>query len=77
MSQIHYPRLLVAVALLNVWLLFPSHAYAVDGNSLEQRVAQLEAAAKPASPVNSGDNAWLLVSAAMVLMMTAPGLILF
>jgi Amt family ammonium transporter len=29
------------------------------------------------SPINSGDNAWMLVSAALVLMMTAPGLILF
>ena len=27
--------------------------------------------------VNSGDNAWMLVSTALVLMMTAPGLILF
>ena len=27
--------------------------------------------------INSGDNAWLLASAALVLMMTAPGLILF
>ncbi len=32
-------------------------------------------AAAPA--VDSGDNAWMLVSAAMVLLMTAPGLILF
>lgn len=31
----------------------------------------------PASQINAGDNAWLLISAAMVLMMTAPGLILF
>jgi ammonium transporter, Amt family len=31
----------------------------------------------PASPVNSGDNAWMLVSAALVLMMTGPGLALF
>jgi ammonium transporter, Amt family len=31
----------------------------------------------PACPINTGDNAWLLVSSAMVLMMTAPGLILF
>jgi Amt family ammonium transporter len=30
-----------------------------------------------ASAVNSGDNAWLLASSALVLMMTAPGLILF
>ena len=29
------------------------------------------------APINSGDNAWLLVSSALVLMMTAPGLILF
>ena len=37
-------------------------------------MAQLEAA-RPA--INSGDNAWLLASSALVLMMTAPGLILF
>ena len=42
--------------------------------TLEERVAKLEA---PASAVNSGDNAWMLTSAALVLMMTAPGLILF
>ena len=28
-------------------------------------------------PINTGDNAWVLASAALVLMMTAPGLILF
>jgi Amt family ammonium transporter len=39
--------------------------------------AQLQAAAAPASAINSGDNAWLLASSALVLMMTAPGLILF
>ncbi len=33
------------------------------------------AAAPPT--INTGDNAWLLVSSALVLMMTAPGLILF
>ncbi|MEW6161322.1 MAG: ammonium transporter [Verrucomicrobiota bacterium] len=42
--------------------------------TLEERVARLEAA-KPA--INSGDNAWLLTSSALVLMMTAPGLALF
>jgi ammonium transporter, Amt family len=31
----------------------------------------------PALQVNSGDNAWMLVSAALVLMMTGPGLALF
>ena len=35
------------------------------------------AAAAPANPINNGDNAWMLVSAALVLMMTGPGLALF
>ena len=35
-----------------------------------------EAASAPLA-INTGDNAWLLVSSALVLMMTAPGLILF
>ena len=33
--------------------------------------------AAPAAKIDSGDNAWLLASSALVLMMTAPGLILF
>jgi Amt family ammonium transporter len=48
--------------------------------TLEQRVAQIEQSLKAipaASAINSGDNAWMLASAALVLMMTAPGLILF
>jgi Amt family ammonium transporter len=41
-------------------------------------VAQMQTAAAAAPTViNSGDNAWLLASSALVLMMTAPGLILF
>ncbi len=35
------------------------------------------AAADSPPAINAGDNAWLLVSSALVLMMTAPGLILF
>ena len=35
------------------------------------------APAVPAAVINTGDNAWLLASSALVLMMTAPGLILF
>lgn len=50
-------------------------ALAENTATLEQRVAQLEQAAKAST--NSGDNAWMLVSSALVLMMTAPGLILF
>ncbi len=42
---------------------------------LEKRLADVEAAAKAAR--TSGDNAWMLTSAALVLMMTGPGLALF
>ena len=31
----------------------------------------------PVPAVSNGDNAWMLVSCGLVLMMTAPGLILF
>jgi Amt family ammonium transporter len=42
------------------------------------KAAAAEAAAPaPILTVNTGDNAWLLASSALVLMMTAPGLILF
>src|SRR5687768_4572548 len=46
----------------------------IQNLSLEDRVKQLEAAR---TTISSGDNAWMLTSAALVLMMTAPGLILF
>ena len=42
---------------------------------LPTRIAALEAATKSAQ--SAGDNAWMLVSSALVLMMTAPGLALF
>jgi ammonium transporter, Amt family len=41
----------------------------------ESRIANLEASVKSAQ--SAGDNAWMLVSAALVLMMTGPGLALF
>src|SRR5664280_1893835 len=40
-------------------------------------VAQLQPSVTPLVTINTGDNAWLLASSALVLMMTAPGLILF
>jgi Amt family ammonium transporter len=43
--------------------------------TLESRLAAAEAAVKSAQ--SAGDNAWMLVSAALVLMMTGPGLALF
>jgi Amt family ammonium transporter len=42
---------------------------------LNARLAVMEAATKSAQ--SAGDNAWMLVSSALVLMMTAPGLALF
>ncbi len=50
-------------------------------SSYEERIARLEHLAEQnqaaRSGTNSGDNAWVLASSALVLMMTAPGLILF
>ena len=42
---------------------------------METRISNLEAAVKSAQ--SAGDNAWMLTSAALVLMMTGPGLALF
>src|ERR1700678_2427360 len=42
---------------------------------IEKRLSDLDKAAKSAQ--SAGDNAWMLVSAALVLMMTGPGLALF
>src|SRR5450432_4660055 len=42
---------------------------------LQTRMAAVEAAAKSAQ--SAGDSAWMLMSAALVLMMTGPGLALF
>jgi ammonium transporter, Amt family len=43
--------------------------------SMDTRIAKLEADVKTAQ--SAGDNAWMLTSAALVLMMTGPGLALF
>jgi len=43
--------------------------------TVEQKITALEAAVKSAQ--TSGDNAWVLVSSALVLLMTGPGLALF
>ena len=42
-----------------------------------ENTPQIQTPAPPLVTVNTGDNAWLLASSALVLMMTAPGLILF
>jgi Amt family ammonium transporter len=59
-------------------ILLPYLAYAQatpPPPTLEQRLTAAEAAVKSAQ--SAGDNAWMLVSAALVLMMTGPGLALF
>lgn len=50
-------------------------AFAQTQPDLSSRLSAVEAAAKSAQ--SAGDNAWMLVSAALVLMMTGPGLALF
>jgi Amt family ammonium transporter len=45
------------------------------GSGMDERIAELEA--EVAEARTSGDNSWLLVSSALVLMMTGPGLALF
>ena len=61
-----------------VWaaLLAPALALAQSlPPATETRISNLEAAVKSAQ--SAGDNSWMLVSAALVLMMTGPGLALF
>src|SRR5215217_3723102 len=54
-------------------LFLPFIAMAAYGQ--DDKITALEAAVKSAQ--SSGDNAWMLTSAALVLMMTGPGLALF
>jgi Amt family ammonium transporter len=53
---------------------YPSGAKAVS-DAQSERIAKLEQAVADAK--SSGDNAWMLTSSALVLMMTGPGLALF
>src|SRR5690242_17833112 len=54
---------------------FPDALLLQAATDVSARVTALEAAAKSAQ--SAGDNAWMLTSAALVLMMTGPGLALF
>jgi len=56
-------------------LLMMAPAALLAQTSTDARLASVEAAVKSAQ--SAGDNAWMLVSAALVLMMTGPGLALF
>ena len=58
-------------------LLFSASVPYLEASDVAASVAQLQPAVVAPVTINTGDNAWLLASSALVLMMTAPGLILF
>src|SRR5437867_9684415 len=59
-----------------LWLAFlPASLLAQAPQDLQTKVTTLESATKSAQ--SAGDNAWMLTSSALVLMMTGPGLALF
>ena len=69
-------RAVAAATLLSAALLaHPSAVMAQSPDDLNAKIAALEASVKSAQ--SAGDNAWMLVSSALVLMMTGPGLALF
>ena len=68
---------LVLLGLLLLSLTASAATAVAAAPTVESRLAELEAKVNAASGINNGDNAWLLVSSALVLMMSAPGLILF
>ena len=69
------PMLAIAKAMLMPGLALAQNSAAPAAPTLESRLAAAESAVKSAQ--SAGDNAWMLVSAALVLMMTGPGLALF
>jgi Amt family ammonium transporter len=74
MNRIHRALLVTFIIFAFAASIMPAVAAEMRATTLDERVTRLEAA-QPR--INSGDNAWLLASSALVLMMTAPGLILF
>jgi Amt family ammonium transporter len=60
---------------LSIFFFLLTAVAAAQPADLEKRLADLDKATKSAQ--SAGDNAWMLVSAALVLMMTGPGLALF
>ena len=71
----NHPEVDVKLLRLNLIWMSAIALMAQSAPSLDARLAALDAATKSAQ--SAGDNAWMLVSAALVLMMTGPGLALF
>ena len=69
--------LLFALVAMPAWAVAPNFAYDRGANApaTQAQIAQLQQAVQNAQ--SAGDNAWMLVSAALVLLMTGPGLALF
>src|SRR6516162_2317205 len=61
--------------LFPLFLFLVSSLSAQTASDLDKKLADLDKAVKSAQ--SAGDNAWMLTSAALVLMMTGPGLALF
>ncbi len=68
-------RLTMSVRRVVFVYLLAAPLWAHEAQSINAKLAALDAAAKAAE--SAADNAWVLVSAALVLMMTGPGLALF
>ncbi|MGZ8901259.1 MAG: ammonium transporter [Limisphaerales bacterium] len=66
-----------AVLIAVVFFFLTPLSFAATAPSLEERLQKLEESSASGPAISSGDNAWMLASSALVLMMTAPGLILF
>ena len=65
----------VAILSLPALALAQPSAPAPSGPATQEQIASLQAAVQNAQ--SNADNAWMLVSAALVLLMTGPGLALF
>ena len=69
-------RFIAAASLLSaMFFALPAPAAAQSAADLNAKIAALESSVKSAQ--SAGDNAWMLVCSALVLMMTGPGLALF
>lgn len=67
-------KLVHKLCLLTLWFV-PAALWAQATPDIQTRLAAVETAAKSAQ--SAGDNAWMLICSALVLMMTGPGLALF
>ena len=69
-----------AVVVMMLVAQLSTHSWAQEpAESAQEKVLEAEAAGEtpPQPPLDKGDNAWVLTSSALVLMMTAPGLAMF